>query len=188
MSRRRRPWRAILGQLGGTFRLGVVLALLVGVNIYVFFFSPGSLRQVSQAAQAASTRAPVEDALAEAAPAQAAPAATPAASTGTATPPKAKPRKHEGSVKEREGLGAVLRREGLLPRDADAALRALQPIMNFRKELRAGQGYTIRLDAGGRLEALELRVTPTVAYAVTRGPDGKLTAERLASAPRLGHH
>jgi len=175
--------RRRLGQkLGGAVRLGLVLALLVGVNIYVFFFSRGSLKQVSQAAQAASTRGAADPGLAEPAPV---PAPAPAAA---APAPRAKPKKHDGNIKEHEGLGAVLRREGLTPADADGALRALAQVMTFKKEVHAGVGYTVRLDAGGRLDELELRAAPGVIYRVSRGADGKLGAERLASTPRLVHH
>ncbi len=163
-------------------RLGLVLALLVGVNIYVFFFSPGSLKQVSQAAQAASTRGVADPGLAEAAPS---PVPSPPAAPSA---PRAKPKKREGNLKEHEGLGAMLRREGLTPADADGTLRALAQVMTFKKEVHAGVGYTIRLDAGGRLDELELRSAPGATYRVTRGADGKLGAERLASTSRLVHH
>lgn len=169
-------------KLGGAVRLGLVLALLVGVNIYVFFFSPGSLKQVSQAAQAASTRGVADPGLVQPA---VAPAPAPAAAT---PPPRVKPKKHEGNLKEHEGLGAMLRREGLTPADADGTLRALAQVMTFKKEVHAGLSYTVRLDAAGRLEELELRTAPGVTVRVSRGADGKLAAERLASTPRLVHH
>lgn len=185
MARRRRTSLALRQKLGGAIRLGLVLALLVGVNIYVFFFSPGSLKQVSQAAQAASTRGVADPGLAQP---QAVPTPAPVSAPGAPAAPRAKPKKHDGNLKEHEGLGAMLRREGLTPADADGALRALAQAMNFRKEVHAGLGYTVRLDAGGRLEELELRAAPGAIYRVTRGADGKLGAERLASTPRLVHH
>lgn len=195
MARRRRSALALRQKLGGAVRLGLVLAILVGVNVYVFFYSPGSLKSVSQAAQAASLHGADDHGLAT----TSAPAAE-ATGTGTAPPPpagtagpapatpRAKPRKHDGTLKEREGLGVLLRREGLAPADADGVLRALAAVMSFRKEIHGGLGYTVRLDATGRLDEFELRAAPGVIYRVTRGPEGKLGAERLASTPRLVHH
>jgi len=155
-----------------------VLSLLVGVNVYVFFFSPGSLKQVSQAAQAASTLSPGDPALITAQP-EAAPVQGPLPAPAPLVP-HAKPKRHDGTLKEHEGLGAALRREGLASPDADGVLRALSPIMNFKKELRAGLGYSVRLDGNGRLEGFELRVGPGVVYHVTRGPDAKLTVDKTA--------
>ena len=47
--------------------------------------------------------------------------------------------------------------------------------MNFRKELRAGQGYTIRLDAGGRLEDGQGRILIVGGY----GPASALASAEL---------
>jgi hypothetical protein len=207
VSRRRRSSRAFRRQIGGTLRLGTVLVILVGVNIYVFFYSPGSLKQVSDAAQAASTRAPGDRGLVPAPPpsaqavesypataagsASAAGAASPAAATAAAAAPvnpaalparANRPRRHDGTLRDHEGLGAVLKREALASIDADGVLRALQPLMNFKKDLHAGQTYTLRLDANGRLEAFELRAAPGVVYTVVRGADGKLAGARNAPA------
>jgi hypothetical protein len=203
VARRRRSSRAFRRQIGGTLRLGSVLAILVGVNIYVFFYSPGSLKQVSDAAQAASTRAPEDRGLlpavapaepvapppttptgaAAAASPSAAPAAAAAPASPSATPTRAnRSRRHDGTLRDREGLGAVLKREALASVDADGVLRALQPLMNFKKDLHAGQVYTLRLDANGRLEAFELRAAPGVVYTVVRGADGKLAGARNAPA------
>lgn len=140
------------------------MLVLVGVNVYVFFFSPGSLKQVSQAAQAA-TRAAADEK----------PVPVP--------PSKASVRRKDGSIHEREGLGAALRREGLLLADANAVLRALQPIMDFKKELRAGQRYVLRLAGDGRLDGFELRAAPGLVYSVG-WEDGKLVGKKVESAPK----
>jgi len=146
------------------------LAVLVGINVYVFFFAPGSLRQVSQAAQAASTHSPDGK--------EVDPAPPPLPSVA----PAAKSTRRDGTVHEREGLGGVLRREGLASADADAVLRALQPIMGFKRELHAGQKYTLRVGGDGRLEAFELRAEPGVTYTVAR-VDGKWTGKRSPPPP-----
>jgi hypothetical protein len=157
------------GQWAATLRLTVVLLVLVGINVYVFFFSAGSLKQVSQAAQAASTREAGEKELAPSPPSVPAPA------------PIARGSRKDGTVREREGLGGVLRREGLVAADVDAVLRALQPIMGFKRELHAGQKYTVRMGPDGRLEGFELRAAPGVLYTVAR-EDGKWTGKKEAKA------
>jgi len=167
VSRKRRAARVRQGsgQWAATLRLTAVLLVLVGINVYVFFFSSGSLKQVSQAAQAASTH--------EATPA---PAVAPTVAT-----PVAHGSRKDGTVREHEGLGGVLRREGLVAADVDAVLRALQPIMGFKRELHAGQKYTVRTGADGRLEGFELRAAPGVVYTVAK-VDGKWTGKKSAPA------
>jgi hypothetical protein len=176
VSRRRRSSRKLQERLGGSLRLGAVLATLVGVNVYVFFFSAGSLRQVKQAAQAAATRGPDDPELLGL-PGVAAPVAAPVAAL-----PEVPVKTRRGVVKERESLGATLRREGLYASDSAGTLRALQPLMNFKKELRAGLAYSLRFDAQGRLERFELRESPALSYVVARGSDGKLSGERLEAS------
>jgi hypothetical protein len=152
------------------------------VNVYVFFFSQGSIAQVKQAAQAASLRAPDDPALSGRAPPAVEGAAAPAPPPVSAVGSGGAIQSRKGTVRDHEGLGAVLRREGLSGPDADAALRALQPIMNFKKEVRGGQAYTIRL-AGGRLEWFELKVGGGITCTAQRGADGKFAAERV-EAPK----
>jgi hypothetical protein len=164
VSRKRRARRGS-GQLGGTFRLLVVLAILVGINVYVFFFAPGSLKQVSQAAQAASTHEPEGKAL------------EPEARVPSPVATAAKGSRKDGVVREHEGLGGVLRREGLAAADADAVLRALQPIMGFKRDLHAGQKYTLRTRGDGRLEEFELHAAPGVVFTVAR-VDGKWVGKK----------
>jgi hypothetical protein len=138
-----------------TFRLFLVFAALVGINVYVFFYSKGSLKVVQQAAQAASTRAAEKP------------------REPTPLPPSVTLTRREGALKEREGLGSALRREGLAAGDVDDALRALRPLLDFKRDLRAGQKYTLRVAPGGRLATFELRAGTTV-YVVSRAPDGRL--------------
>jgi hypothetical protein len=144
-----------------------VLAILVGINVYVFFFSPGSLKQVSQAAQAAATTHDQGGRDLLPPPSVVAPMVAPAA----------KGRSKEGVLREHEGLGGALRREGLAQPDADAVLRALSPVMAFKREIRAGQRYAIKLGGDGRLEGFELHAGPVV-YGVAR-VDGKWVGKVL---------
>ncbi len=152
-----------------TLRLSAVFAVLVGINVYVFFYSPGSLQVVAQAAESASIRG-----------------------RAVMPPPPPAPRKLErvkGVLRDGEGLGAALRREGLAVADADATLRALRPLLDFRRDLRAGQKYTLTRDEAGPLVTFELRAGATV-YAVHRAPTGRLLGGKapLAKSRRVIHH
>ena len=147
--------------------LFLVFSVLVGINVYVFFFSKGSLKQVQMAAQ----QVPDE-------------ASAPTSQPVIPMPPIPSmhaPRPREGAVREREGLGAVLRREGLSPADTDGVLRALQPVMNFKKDIRAGQKYVLRFDGDGKLSSMELKGGPGTTYRVGRSSDGRFVAQ--ASTP-----
>ncbi len=153
MPRRRRS-RALHRSV--TFRLALVFATLVGINVYVLFYSSGSLRMVAEAAHAhevAAIRGP--------------------ALYTVATPEPL--RASDGTLREREGLGAALRREGLAVADADGVLRSLRPLLDFKTDLHARPRYTIQRTTSGRLMAFVLRAGGQI-YAVHRAPDGKLLA------------
>jgi hypothetical protein len=167
VSRKRRATTQVGAQ--GALKLFIVFLVLVGINVYVFFFSPGNLQTVSKAAQAASLG----------------PAPKPL------PPPAPEPVRlvtRDGGVRDGEGLGAALRREGVRAADVDAALRALRPLLDFKRQIHAGQKYRLRLLPGGTLSSLELRA-PSGVYAVARAPDGRLLGGkgRLASRRRPVH-
>jgi murein DD-endopeptidase MepM/ murein hydrolase activator NlpD len=158
MSARKRKRRPLTRR--GTVRLAAVFVLLVGVNIYVFFFSKGSIQNVSrQAAEASMKTNPV------------APPEPPAERKKTG-------RSTHGQVRENEALGALLRREGLTPPETDEVIRALRPVMNFRSELRPGQKYQLTFDDIGRLVSFKLTTSQLNAYIVERQPDGKLVGKK----------
>jgi YD repeat-containing protein len=87
-----------------------------------------------------------------------------------------------GTVRAGESLGSILRREGLTPPESDEVIRALAPVMNFKKEIRAGQKYALRYDDQGRLVGFELRASPITVYEVAPGADGKLVGRKVAGA------
>jgi hypothetical protein len=161
MARRRKSARKS-GSNNGTLALALVFLALVGINVYVFFFSSRSLHHVSQAAQvnAAGLDEP-----------QAAPASSAAASVAAAQPT----RHTDGTIRAREGLGQTLKREGLQPPAVDEVIRALTPVMNFKKDLREGQRYTLETDGAGRVSSFALEAS-SGRYHVERGADGKLVA------------
>jgi cell envelope opacity-associated protein A len=166
VGRRRRAALRRGGTAGTTSKLFLVFTVLVGINVYVFFFSPGSLQTISRAAQAASVK-----------PSPPLPAPLP--------PAVARLTARTGTVREGEGLGSVLRREGVPARDVDRALRALRPLLDFRRQIHAGQKVHIHLTGAGDLAALEIRAAGTV-HAVARAPDGRLLGARgkLATGKR----
>src|SRR5687767_4897248 len=166
-------------RLRGTIQLAVVFALLVGINVYVFFFSKRSIKNVKKEVPAEPGPPPMEQAgvleagLGAGAAEEDKAAAEPAAAIAGREVP--------GMVKDGESLGGILRREGLTPPETDEVIRALAPIMNFRKEIRTGQKYVMRYDDLGRLIGFTLRVTPLDQYEVTRGADGKLAGRKVAA-------
>jgi hypothetical protein len=151
----------------------MVFAVLVGINVYVFFFSPDSLRMVAQAAETVSIKAGRDPRLVLPPP--------------VAVDPTLETR--EVTLREGEGLGAALRREGLAASEVAASLRALRRLLDFKRDLRPGQKITLRRDSAGRLVVVELRAGK-LAYAVHRAPDGRLLGGKgpLAKAPRVSHH
>jgi hypothetical protein len=161
MAQRRRPRRGKGGRTLGTLRLALVLVVLAAVNVYVLFFGSGSLKKVRDAAREAAA----ETGTAIPAPAPVAPSV-----------PAQKPHTVTGKIRDGEGLGGVLRREKLLPEDTDAALRALGPVMDFKKEIKTGQKYVLQLDDGGRLLKLELRASREASFVVSRDAGGNLVA------------
>jgi hypothetical protein len=183
-------------------RLAAVFALLVGVNVYVFFFSSGSLKKVSQAAQAASTHAPGVDSPSTPpsptptptptptpspspspspnASSSPSPALPPAASHPAAAAVAAAPKSATatGTVRDRDALGTILRREGISPSDTDAVIRALRPVMDFKREIHPGEKYLVRYDDQGHLASFELLGTGAK-YVVARDASGKLDGKKV---------
>jgi hypothetical protein len=134
--------------------------VLAAVNVYVLFFGAGSLKNVRNAAR-------------EAVAAEG--AAIPAPPVAAAAPAQ-KPRTVTGKIRDGEGLGGVLHREKLRPDDTDAALRALGPVMDFKKEIKPGQRYVLQLDDAGRLVKLELHGSREATFVVSRDAGGNLVA------------
>ncbi|RMH36785.1 MAG: M23 family metallopeptidase [Deltaproteobacteria bacterium] len=166
-ARRRAPRHPVDGPRRGTLYLALVLAVLVGVNLYVFVFSDRSIPEVKKASvdgvdPTALLAAPEPEA---AEPAAAEPAATPEG------------RVVDGAVKPGDSMGGILRREGLAPPEADAVIRALQPVMDLRR-IRAGQTYRLRFDSAGVLQSFEFHVSRLVTVEARRQPDGSMSARK----------
>jgi murein DD-endopeptidase MepM/ murein hydrolase activator NlpD len=151
----------------GTLYLGLVLAALVGINLYVFVFSDKSIPEVK--------RASVEGD----APATDVPAPPETGNDADEAPDPG--RIVDGAVESGDSLGQILRREGLTPPEADELIRALQPVMDLRK-IRAGQTYRLHFDKDGVLRAFEFDVTRVLEVRAERGADGTLAAKKIEAA------
>lgn len=147
------------GRGRGTLRLALVLAVLVGVNLYVLLWRDGtSIPDVKRASvtgelpnQPAKAIEPVDDEVVDEDP----------------------DRLVSGEVLDGDSLGGILRREGLTPPEADAVIRALSPHMDLRK-IRPGQTYRLQLDGGGVLQAFEFDVSQVEMVRVSRQADGSM--------------
>lgn len=154
----------------GTLRLGLVLAVLVGVNLYVFLWRGGtSIPDVMEKAAVAGESAEKTE------PQKKPPLP---ASAEESPGPQAEGRSVAGKVQEGDSLGRILRREGLPAPQADAVIRALNGHLDFRA-IRVGQKYRLRFDAGGELEYFEFEVSRENVVRAERGVDGKLVGKKL---------
>jgi murein DD-endopeptidase MepM/ murein hydrolase activator NlpD len=175
----------------GTLRLALVLAVLVGVNLYVFLWRgntsiPAVMEQAAMAGREGELGAKPGLAPAKPAPAGEATAAQAgsaegggeggAGATEGTTQGTGEARLVEGEVQNGDSLGRILRREGMTPPEADELIRTLQEHMDLRS-IRPGQSYRLRFDAGGRMESFEFDVSRTV----------RVRAERDASGNLVGH-
>jgi murein DD-endopeptidase MepM/ murein hydrolase activator NlpD len=178
----------------GSLRLAVVLAVLVGVNLYVFLWRgntsiPAVMEQAAMAGreggpngqQAGQKLDPKLQQAGEAGAAATAAqgeaqAGQPGAGAAEAEVEPAAPgegRLIEGEVQPGDSMGRILRREGMTPPEADELIRTLQEHMDLRS-IRPGQSYRVRFDAGGRLELFEFDVSRTVRVRAERDDSGKL--------------
>jgi murein DD-endopeptidase MepM/ murein hydrolase activator NlpD len=157
--RRASPWQ-------GSVRLGIVFAVLIGVNVYFFFLRGGtSLRALMKTTELAKANPTA------AAPLVAAPiAASPVAAKAKADDPTAEEaRVVEGTMADNDTVERRWKADGLSPATVNAIANALGKVFDLRT-VRAGHGYTLRFDAEDHLRAVEYRVSPALAYHVARDP------------------
>lgn len=177
----------------GTLRLALVLAVLVGVNLYVFLWRGNtSIPAVMEQAALAGREGGPGVKLGLTPTKQATPAEATAPQAGSAEggaegaaaveggaeaiQGTGEARLVEGEVQDGDSMGRILRREGMTPPEADELIRTLQEHMDLRS-IRPGQSYRLRFDAGGRMESFEFDVSRTV----------RVRAERDASGNLVGH-
>ena len=157
-SRRASPWQ-------GSLRLGAVFAVLIGVNVYFFLLRGGTslraLMKTSEMQKAAPADAPPAASGGSAAPA-------PAAAKAKADDPSAEEaRVVDGTMADNDTVERRWKADGLPPATVNALANALGKLFDLRT-VRAGHGYTLRFDAVDHLRAVEYRVSPALAYHVTR--------------------
>lgn len=190
-STRRRPKRKRLSTAPspqrGTLRLALVLAVLVGVNLYVFLWRgdtsiPAVMEQAAMAgredALGAEVVEPEGEAAGEGEMAEVEAAAGEDAEDGVVT---GEARWVDGEVQAGDSMGRILQREGMTPPEADELIRALRDHMDLRR-IRPGQTYRLRFDAGGRLEVFEFEISRTTTVRVERGEDGALMGREEQAA------
>ena len=177
LKRQRRGPGSARGPRSGTIRLGLVLAILVGINLYVFLWRGGtSIPDVMEKAAVAGDPEAARELQAEAdRPASPTPGAAgqqEAAATG---------RDVQGEVQKGDSLGQILRREGLAAPEADRLIRALSPHLDFRT-IRAGQSYRLHFDADSVIQEFEFHVSPEKGVKAVRQADGSFNAAVMAAA------
>jgi murein DD-endopeptidase MepM/ murein hydrolase activator NlpD len=215
---RRRPKRKRLptapSAKRGSLRLAAVLAVLVGVNLYVFLWRgntsiPAVMEKASMAgrqgglgadhaapsgaatgAATGGTSGAADPGAAQEAEADQ-PGADPGAEAGTAAageaavePGAGEGRWIEGEVQDGDSMGRILRREGMTPPEADELIRTLQEHMDLRV-IRPGQTYRVRFDAGGRLETFEFDVSRTTRVRAERDASGKMVGRADKASTEL---
>jgi murein DD-endopeptidase MepM/ murein hydrolase activator NlpD len=169
-------------------RLALILALLVGVNLYVFLWrGDTSIPAVMEQAAMAGHKGQELGGGAGRAGAGKAGAAEDEddddvlgpAEPGRALPEQAEAdgRQVEGEVQSGDSMGGILRREGMTPPEADDLIRVLREHMDLRK-IRPGQSYRLHFDDDGRLLLFEFHVSRTVTVRVERKADGTLMGRK----------
>ena len=116
----------------GTIRLGLVIAVLVGINLYVFLWrGETSIPAVMEKAAVAGTGSSGLEGGDDGSEPEG--SALPSGGQADASPGKVL----RGEVGPGDSMGQILRQQGLQPGDADELIRALSGTLDFRK-IRAG--------------------------------------------------
>jgi murein DD-endopeptidase MepM/ murein hydrolase activator NlpD len=202
--RARRPRKRLppaSSPIGGTVRLGLVLAVLVGINLYVFLWRgdtsiPAVMEQAAMAdKQGGVAEQPAARAGATAGKGQETPGRAegddPAVDDddlGEADPGRELPEKADtegrwvtGQVQPGDSMGRILRRENMSPPEADEVIRALGEHMDLRK-IRPGQPYRVHFDDEGRLIEFEFQISRTLTVRAERDASGKLVAKKIEAS------
>jgi murein DD-endopeptidase MepM/ murein hydrolase activator NlpD len=178
-----------------SLRLGLVLAGLTVVNVYVFFFRADTSVQKFMAPQSTerSLLDQKEEAIAEAAlppePGQKGRRASRGAGATIGAPVEAGNRVGEsgaggkiveGKVGPNDTLGGILERDGFVG-VAGAVVRALSRVFD-PKLIKPGDDYVLTFDDEGVPESFEYAATPVTRYLVELGADGAWAARKVEQA------
>jgi len=161
-TRRKSGWQ-------GSMRLGALFAVLVGINVYVFFFRGGTS---------------IHDVLKTSAMAK--PSAGPgpqAPSTAETRDPAAQPGDDslvvQGSMKGYIGLSAALSAVNTDQGQVAELIAALKPELDMRS-LRPRHTFELRIDPSTRrVRGLTYRLSPVESVVVSRDAKGRLSARRV---------
>jgi murein DD-endopeptidase MepM/ murein hydrolase activator NlpD len=167
-SRRPQGWR-------GSMRLGALFAVLVGINIYVFFFRGGtSIKDVLKTgAISAKSAAATKTSRPDPRQAQAAQKTASAPDDSVVV---------QGTMKGHLGLGPALTASKLDPVQVKELLASLNGSLNMRA-LRADHSYEARLDPrDGKVRSFVYRTSPISAVEVVRGTNGALKVNKREAA------
>jgi murein DD-endopeptidase MepM/ murein hydrolase activator NlpD len=172
-SRKKSP--LVLPARRGNVGLLVVIAGLVVVNLYVFLWRDGtSIADI----KGTTPPAPASAAIAGPGLEPGAPGGDDLGPTGPVSPADEGPAEAAavaitGAVTKNDSLGGILKREGLTAAESDELLRALAPVLDFRK-LREGMTYTIERGPDGAISSFELVISKLQTVRAVRDPAGKL--------------
>ncbi len=164
-ARRRSGWR-------GSVRLGTLFAVLVGVNIYVFFFRGGT--SINEVLKSSSIGKKSVASLSTSGGSK-----TKAPRRGKATAEPDDSIVIKGTMKGHLGLSSALTALKINAKQVVELIAALRPELNFRA-LRPEHSFEARLDPrNGKIRRFTYRISAISTVAVTRKLDGALRARKL---------
>ncbi len=156
----------------GSLRLGVLFAVLLGINAYVFFFRGGTSIQDILKASAIQRQGGEAAAGSRAAPGRSGP--------GEGAPGDAQDGSLllRGSMKGHLGLGPALAALELSASEVNELVEALRPELNMRA-LRPEHTFEVRVDPQTRkIRSFDYRVSPVTSVRAWRDADSPLQARR----------
>lgn len=169
------------GSWRGSMRLGLLFAVLVGINVYVFFFRGGT--SIQDILKASAIKKSGEDAAQKL-------KADPESGDDVMLGGKAQvgTKVIKGSIKGHLGLAPALASVKLNQEQTDELVAALRPVLDMRT-LQPRHQFEVHLDpASGNVRKFIYRLSKISAVVATRGRDGTLRArkaERKLDVKRL---
>jgi murein DD-endopeptidase MepM/ murein hydrolase activator NlpD len=185
-ARQRPKFRREPAGANGSLRLGLVLLILVGINLYVFLWRGGtSIPDVmEQAAVAGGKGEPGREEQEHEVPVEGDPSVPPSPADEAEGPPDEPGRWVDGEVGAGDSLAKIFKREGLTPPEADEVIRAVGKQMDLRS-IKEGQSYRLHFDDAGQLVEFEFNLSKVSAVRVHRAADGSLVAEKADVETKL---
>jgi murein DD-endopeptidase MepM/ murein hydrolase activator NlpD len=166
----------------GSLRLGLVLLVLVGVNLYVFLWRGGtSIPDVMEQAAVAGDREGAGLTAGEPEePEEGEPGEPPRPADESEGSPDEVGRWVDGEVQPGDNLAKILRREGLTPVESDEVVRAVGKLPPV-KTIREGQTYRIHFDDAGKFLEFVFHASKVSEVRAARGADGVMKGEAVSA-------